>query len=301
MPLNFLTFLGLIYTVAMKKTKELPKPRVYLVHRPDSEFVLVLRRGPSQFVGLFGWNRITNKITEGQWLKGVIFPRRCDISPNGNHIIYFASNYAKANQETPATWTVVSYFPYLKALDFWAKGDSWNGGGLFYSNKNYLLHEYGEHHSAQMLSNKFKISRGMPKSPIDNNECLGVYVPKLIRDNWELLDKTQDSIGGVYTFSKRINNDLTILKILHATSTPPQGKGCYFEEHFIEGVVEGRSDFRDIEYLDYYNDNGKIDDMIFWSEEGEIRTSLVVGSTIQEPVTVKDFSEYKYSRIKAPY
>lgn len=279
----------------MKKVKNHPKPRVSLVHRPDSEYVLILRRGPSKYVGLFGWNKITNEITTGQWLKGSIFPKRCDISPDGKHIIYFASDYSRAKQESTATWTVVSRFPYLKALDFWTKGDSWNGGGLFTSNNNYLLHEFGEHHHPHTISNKFEVARGMPRSPIRNNECLGVYVPKLIRDSWEFIQNDEDSIGKIYIFKKQINKHLVILKKLHSTSSPPLGKGCYFEEHFIEGVIEGRSEFSDIECLDYYE--GKI----FWSENGEIKTSLVSGRVIQEPVTIKDFSEYKYCKIKAPY
>ncbi len=130
-----------------QKVSALPNPRIFLVHRPDSKFVLVIRRGPSQRVGLFGWNRHTNEITLGQWLKGKIFPKRCDISPDGKHIIYFASDYSRANQESTATWTAISRFPYLKALDFWTNGDSWNGGGLFQSNNKYLLHEYGLQHN----------------------------------------------------------------------------------------------------------------------------------------------------------
>ncbi len=145
------------------------------------------------------------------------------------------------------------------------------------------------------LSKKFEYERGKPTSPISNNECLGIYVSKIIRDNWEYLGKKIKHKDTVYSFEKKINNHLRIEKKLHSTSSPPKEKGCYFEEHFIHGVLSGRSDFNNIEYLDYYNGN------IFWPEDGKLVTSSIIGNVIQAPKTIQDFSEYKYCRIKAPY
>ncbi|MEK6804025.1 MAG: hypothetical protein AABZ34_15370 [Nitrospirota bacterium] len=51
---------------------------------------LVIRRGPSRQVCTLLWDRRTDTFTLGQWFKGRIYERRCDLSPDGTHFIYFA-------------------------------------------------------------------------------------------------------------------------------------------------------------------------------------------------------------------
>ena len=117
--------------------QQTPPPRLWIIQRPENKNALIIRRGPSKQVAFFGFDRKTDQIKLGQWLKGKIYPRRCDISPNGKHLIYFAHN-GKWKSESQGSWTAVSRYPYLKALDFWPKGDAWNGGGMFLSDKKYL-------------------------------------------------------------------------------------------------------------------------------------------------------------------
>jgi len=73
------------------------------------------------------WWLAGDRLEEGQWLNGRIYERRCDLSPNGDLLIYFAAKW-----QTPyETWTAVSRTPYLTALALWPKGDAWGGGGMF--------------------------------------------------------------------------------------------------------------------------------------------------------------------------
>ena len=60
--------------------------------------------------------------------------KRCDLSPDGSLLVYFASKYGQPDETYRDTWTAVSRPPWLTALALWPKGDSWNGGGLFSSN-----------------------------------------------------------------------------------------------------------------------------------------------------------------------
>jgi hypothetical protein len=50
----------------------------------------VFRRGPVNAVCTVGWNRKTDEFQLGQWLRGRIYERRADLSPDGRHLIYFA-------------------------------------------------------------------------------------------------------------------------------------------------------------------------------------------------------------------
>jgi len=43
----------------------------------------------------------------------------------------------KWESETKGAWTAISKTPYLKAISLFAKGDCWNGGGLFMTDKNF--------------------------------------------------------------------------------------------------------------------------------------------------------------------
>ena len=79
--------------------------RVHVLLAQNSPQAIVIRRGPSKQVAVIGWDRSDDSFTVGQWLKGRIYPRRCDISSDGSHWIYFAMD--KHSQ----TYTVVAKVP----------------------------------------------------------------------------------------------------------------------------------------------------------------------------------------------
>lgn len=86
--------------------KEPPEPsvRLYVIQARESSSAVVFRRGPSKHVQLVKWNTDTDEFEEGQWFKGRIYERRCDLSPNGRFLVYFAANY----KEPFLSWTAVS-------------------------------------------------------------------------------------------------------------------------------------------------------------------------------------------------
>jgi hypothetical protein len=78
----------------------------------------------------------------GQWFKGRIYEKRCDLSPDGTKLIYFAQKINRRTLNDPKysyAWTAISRPPYLTALALWRKGDCWNGGGLFETNSRVWL------------------------------------------------------------------------------------------------------------------------------------------------------------------
>ena len=95
---------------------------------------VAIRRGPSRHTAVVGWDRATDRFKVGQWLYGRIYERRCDLSPDGKHLVYFAMN-GRWDSRARGAWTAISKAPYLKALTLLAKGDCRHGGGLFASSK----------------------------------------------------------------------------------------------------------------------------------------------------------------------
>jgi hypothetical protein len=103
--------------------------RLYAILARDGRSAVVFRRGPTRQVLVLRWWLDDDRIEPGQWLKGRIYERRCDLSPNGDLLIYFAAKWETAM----STWTAISRTPFLSALALWPKGDAWGGGGVFES------------------------------------------------------------------------------------------------------------------------------------------------------------------------
>jgi hypothetical protein len=112
--------------------------RIHPILARDAPNGVILRRGPARQVAVVGWDRTTDEFRAGQWLAGRIYERRCDLSPDGKHLLYFAVGTPRSPQSKPS-WTAISKAPYLKAVAFWSKGDAWNGGGMFLSNDRFWL------------------------------------------------------------------------------------------------------------------------------------------------------------------
>jgi hypothetical protein len=130
---------------------------------------------------LLGWNRSTDEFEEGQWLNGRIYERRCDLSPDGELLLYFAANY----REPYFSWSAVSRPPYLTALALWPKGDAWGGGGHFESSTQIALN----HRATEMtLAERFRVPGYVDIHPF--GDCSGageddpVWTNRLERDGW---------------------------------------------------------------------------------------------------------------------
>jgi hypothetical protein len=107
--------------------------RLYVILARSAPVAVVFRRGPARWVQIVKWSTDKDTFEEGQWFHGRIYERRCDLSPDGQLLVYFAQ---KINARTMAStysyaWTAVSRLPFLTALALWPKGDCWSGGGLF--------------------------------------------------------------------------------------------------------------------------------------------------------------------------
>jgi hypothetical protein len=111
-----------------------PPCRLHVLLARDRPTALILRRGPSAWYHLIKWNTQDDTFESGAWFKGRIYERRCDLSPDGELLVYFV---LKGNWKTSykGTWTAVSRVPWLHALVLWPQGDTWGGGGRFVGNR----------------------------------------------------------------------------------------------------------------------------------------------------------------------
>lgn len=106
----------------MKRTP----PRLHVIPASGCDKALILRRGPNDRVAALLWDRASGHIELGQWLIGRIYEHRCDLSPDGRHMVIFARK-----KDASLAWTAVSRAPWLTALAWYPQDSTWLGGGAF--------------------------------------------------------------------------------------------------------------------------------------------------------------------------
>jgi hypothetical protein len=76
----------------------------------------------------------------GAWLGGRIFPRRCDLSPDGRFLSYFAHK-PSATWDLGEAYVAVSKLPWLTALHAFATCGTWTRGYYFTKAGSAQAHE----------------------------------------------------------------------------------------------------------------------------------------------------------------
>jgi len=262
------------------------KARLHVLLAREARKGLVLRRGPSGEVCSVEWDRTTDQFELGQWVRARIYERRCDLSPDGRHLIYFARN-SRWSSATKGSYTAISQAPYLKALVLLGKGDCWQGGGLFTSNQSYWLN--GCHFP---LRDKGGMIRDTGYQPplIRSGECPGIYYPRLLRDGWQMVEGSSFAV-----FEKPLRHGWILRKYAHAEIGAPQGKGCYWDEHELENASAVRVQCPNWEWADW------VDGAVVWAEGGCLYRADLALDGLAAPIILKDFNEMTFERRVAPY
>jgi len=131
-----------------------------MVMAGDGRSAALFRRGPSRHVLMIRWWLASDTFEIGQWFNGRVFPERCDLSYDGDLLVYFAGNWCGAF----STWTAVSRPPYFTALALWPKGDTWGGGGRFVTERLIAL-DHNENHMT--MAEGFKLGKNFRVTLLD--------------------------------------------------------------------------------------------------------------------------------------
>lgn len=154
--------------------------RLYGILARGAETGLLFRRGPSSQCLLILWDLKAHSFTLGQWFKGQIYVHKCDLSPDGTKLVYFA---AKHLGEMP-TWIAVSSPPYLTAHVLWPGSGTWNEISLFETDESLALAS-----SSVEPAPGFKLPSGLQvvSKPWPGHFFKVASHLRLIRDGWSIL------------------------------------------------------------------------------------------------------------------
>lgn len=248
--------------------------RIFIALSDDPTRTLVVRRGPAKQVATFNWNRKTDKITLGQWLKGRIYEHRLDISPDGKHWIYLTLGRGRNTQ------TVVAKTPFLKALDYYPWCGTWGGGGKFLDNNSYQLAGHADPKNCR-LSGLFKVSEQ------NTTARLGLF-SSLQRQGWSYM------MNGDYT--RKVGKGWLLRK--HIGNGQKFGRSVESEWHTLSneklGIILKRPmwEWADIDERGLlYAEGGKLmRAKLFQDAERPYNSKLI-----------HDFNNYTFQAIRAPY
>jgi hypothetical protein len=102
--------------------------RIHLLSARERPAVIVIRRKPTRVFHILRWNTRDDTLEAGSWFFGRIYEKRCDVSPDGEWMIYFAG---VQNRQGGHSWTGLARPPWLKTVAYSEGTGTWLGGGFW--------------------------------------------------------------------------------------------------------------------------------------------------------------------------
>ncbi len=164
---------------------------LYVILSRRKSNAVIFRKGPNKWVRMISWDTANDTFEPGQWFHGHIYARRCDLSPDGTKLIYFAqkiNSRTLKDTEFTYTWTAISKPPYFTALTLWPKGDCWHGGGLF-EEKGVVWLNHRPEVAIPHKGHKPPVRLKVIPNPTAYGEDAPVWYRRLERDGWKYLQE----------------------------------------------------------------------------------------------------------------
>lgn len=194
--------------------------------------------------------------------------------------------------ETKGAWTAISRVPYLKAIDLYAKGDCWHGGGLFLTNSEFWLNDGYGHAELKKSSQLRRNPNGHPKDYF-GGECLTVYYNRLQRDGWMM---RSEELQEATLFEKKLPKSWTLRKFAFSEINAPKGRGCYWDAHELRHESTNTLlAFPDWEWADF------VDGRLVFVVEGQLKAAQLGRGKLSNEKLLHDFNDMKFEAIAAPY
>ena len=114
-------------------------PSLFVLTAAEADRAVILRRGPSKWFHVIGWDTRRDVFEHGAWLKGRIYEERCDLSPDGRLLVAAVHQASKNGTSYTHAWTAVSRAPWLKALALWPQDTTYGLGGRFDGPRSLIL------------------------------------------------------------------------------------------------------------------------------------------------------------------
>jgi hypothetical protein len=156
-------------------TEEVPA-RIHILPAREKPVAVILRRKPSKCFHVMKWNTLTDEIEHGSWFRGKLYSLRCDVSFDGEWMVYLAMG------ATADTWNGICRPPWLKTVVDGENMGAWFGGGYWAEPEKLMLNgwELPKLPKGERSELPFKTAPYRPSWGEDE----GVLFARLERDGW---------------------------------------------------------------------------------------------------------------------
>lgn len=249
--------------------------RLYVYLASDAPVAVVLVRGPSDWSRLSTWRTDTDTFEHGQWLRGRVYPRRCDVSPDGSLFAYFVHKATGGRDVQADSWAAVSRPPYFTALALWAVGTTYFAGGLFVDRKTLFMSWITDGApDIGTLPGWLRMTKDLPHVPHTPEWTdQTVHLNRLLRDGWRPAGPLEEAKT---TWERRQpHGDITLVRAPALNADLSTYGGRHVDDYavqFLDGEVEvlGRATWADFDHAGrlLMARDGRI---IEWQQGGELR------------------------------
>lgn len=283
-----------------------PKCKLTAIIAEKKRVGVIFRRGPTKQVRLIKWNLANDTFAFGQWFKGRIYEDLCDLSPNGELLVTYAT---KTSMEY---WTAVSRPPYLTALALWPISGAYTGGGIFRSEKELVLYHPSLYRDLKEGSHKPPIRIDLEENRW-NAALREAGAVGMLRDKyrWELIDAGEES-ETPYRDKGKISNRLIRPRVTRKTNGLASQKAAVLYMELL-GYNEAQGDYKVLSFHVEKHDGTKVDmgrgqwadwdhngDLLFSRNGALYRLSWKTGYDLDETRLLADFSDQRFEALEAP-
>jgi hypothetical protein len=121
------------------RRKPRPPARLAVIMAAVAHEAVIFRRGPAEWFQVIRWDTRHDRFHDGAWIRGRIYPEKCDLSPDGRLLVYSVHKAAGLRTAYTDCWTGISRSPWLAALALWPTGTTYGGGGRFDADRRVTL------------------------------------------------------------------------------------------------------------------------------------------------------------------
>lgn len=272
----------------MKQIEPVPA-RLHVLMASEAPLAVILRRGPSKQVCTVLWNRKDDTFQLGQWLKGRIYERCSDLSPDGKSLITYVT---KGREQTVGyNWMAISDAPYLKAHVLTSacgvafKGAIWLNNTHYWDDRRMIGEDLYSHPRYTRVDE-------CPWPLGIGGSFYATYYARHIRDGWLFLTEVVGTENQrLYKFNKSGFLGWELQKTYDDRGYGKDAENYSLRLPESNLVIE----MHNCEWADWDGNR------IVWATEGRLETGTLTTTGFTDIRVLEDFNDMKFEAIKAPY
>ncbi|QDT57427.1 hypothetical protein Pan44_54960 [Caulifigura coniformis] len=287
--------------IGLRRPSDTPPPRLQVIPASEAKVAVILRQGPSKEVACLLWNRQTDEVQLGQWLKGRIHGSCSDLSPDGKHFLYCADDHRMNRRATADTWTAISVPPYLTAIVLHDEARGFTSGGYFVDNRRFWLNSVDQH--IDVRSSGLECVRYLREGhgPVRVGET-SVALLKQLRWGWSLEDPGNAEKPGTCEVAQALRKTLPGGWVLRKADSSRGRDGKPLAGHGLEPHELCPPDDRPTLHFPEWDWGDWLDDRLVWCAQGHLWTAdFDPHNGLAEPRSLYDFCGMKFESRPAPY